>query len=276
MLRGILIGLDGSPSSCAAVDLGIRWARCFKALLVGLGVVDRPGICRPEPTGIAGGTYKLHRDAHLLADARRQVEEFLKQFAARCATGVRWKTVQTEGHPHEQIVLEGERFDLILLGQHPRFHFETQERDTDTIRKVVKNSPHPVVIVPEKLPSGDGIIVAYDGCPAAARALQAFVASGLGQGKEVRVVSVQSKRPVAERQVERAVDYLHLHEIAARPHPIVTRANPAQVLLDEARPTEVGFLVMGAYRRSRLHEFLRGSTTRTMLRDSLVSLFLCH
>jgi hypothetical protein len=38
----MLIGLDGSPSSSAAVDLALRWARGFKAMLVGLGVVDQP------------------------------------------------------------------------------------------------------------------------------------------------------------------------------------------------------------------------------------------
>jgi nucleotide-binding universal stress UspA family protein len=211
-----------------------------------------------------------------MADARRQVDEFLKQFAARCDAGVACKTAQAVGHPYEQILLEGERFDVILLGQHPRFHFETQERDTDTIRKVVKNSPHPVVIVPEKTPSGDGIIVAYDGSPAASRALQAFVASGLAEGKEVHVISVQPEREVAERQAERAVEYLRLHDIEARPRAVATRTNPAKVLLDEARPPEVGLLVMGAYSRSRLRELLRSSTTRAMLRDSPIPVFLCH
>jgi nucleotide-binding universal stress UspA family protein len=276
MLRGILIGLDGSSSSSAAAELGIRWARVFKALLFGLGVVDQPRICHPEPTGIGGSAYKRHQDDLKLAEAHRQVEEFLKQFAAQCDAGIAWKTAQTVGHPYEQILLEGERFDLILLGQHPRFHFETQERDTDTIRKVVKNSPHPVVIVPERLPAGDRIVVAYDGSPAAARALQAFVASGLGERKEVDVLSVHPEREVAERQAERAAEYLRLHDIPVRSRAVATRANPAEVLLDEAQPHKVGLLVMGAYSRSRLCEFLRGSTTRTILRHSPVPTFLCH
>ena len=37
MLKSILVGLDGSPSSGAAVELGIQWAKQFNALLGGIG-----------------------------------------------------------------------------------------------------------------------------------------------------------------------------------------------------------------------------------------------
>jgi nucleotide-binding universal stress UspA family protein len=258
------------------VELGIRWARAFNALLVGLGVVDQPGICRPEPTGIGGSSLKKHRDANQLADASRRVDEFLQQFVARCPADVVCRSIKAVGHPHEQIVLEAERFDVILLGQRPQFHFETQDRDSDTVRKVVLNSPHPVVIVPQQLPVGETVLVAYDGSPAAARALQAFAACGLGEGKEVHVISVQSERQVAERRLERAVEYLRLHDLPARPRAVATQAKPAQVLLENSQPGAVGLVVMGASSWSRLREFLRGSTTRALLRDSAVPIFLCR
>ena len=94
MLRSILIGLDGSAYSSAAVELGIRWARRFDALLVGLGIVDEPTICKREPVPIGAGHYKVERDQHLLADARRRVEGFLEGFARRCdAEGVKYKVL---------------------------------------------------------------------------------------------------------------------------------------------------------------------------------------
>ena len=37
----------------AATELGIDWSRRTGAELVGMGVVDEPTICRPEPTGAA-------------------------------------------------------------------------------------------------------------------------------------------------------------------------------------------------------------------------------
>jgi hypothetical protein len=58
MLKSILIGLDGSAYSTTALELGIRWARRFDALLVGLGVIDEPTIRGPEPVPLGGAYYK--------------------------------------------------------------------------------------------------------------------------------------------------------------------------------------------------------------------------
>ena len=277
MIRTMLVGLDGSASSAAAVGLGVGWALRFNALLVGLGIIDEPAICRPEPTGIWGSFYKQHRDAHLRADARRQVEGFLEQFARRCAdAGVPCQTMEDVGCPYEQILLEAQRFDVTLLGQRPRFHFETQERDTDTLRKVLLGGSGPVVVVPEQIPAGCAVLAAYDGSASAVRALQAFRASGLAEGYEVHVVSAGADLAAAERHVGRAVEFLRHHAIEAKACPVVTSAAPAEVLLDQAQHCGAGLIVMGAYGRSRVREVLFGSLTRTLLRESSVPLFLCH
>ena len=57
MLKSILIGLDGSPSSAAAVELGIQWAKRFNALLVGLGIVDEPPFTRQKLSRLGADYY---------------------------------------------------------------------------------------------------------------------------------------------------------------------------------------------------------------------------
>ena len=52
MLRTILAGLDGSPDSQSVLTLGIRWARRFDALLVGIAIIDEP-----ESTGRRNGCW---------------------------------------------------------------------------------------------------------------------------------------------------------------------------------------------------------------------------
>ena len=71
MLRSILVGLDGSEHSDSALELGIRWARRFDALLVGIGVVDEPGIHGPEEY-LVGEAYFRRLNTALLADTRRE------------------------------------------------------------------------------------------------------------------------------------------------------------------------------------------------------------
>jgi nucleotide-binding universal stress UspA family protein len=124
MLRSILVGLDGSAYSAAAVELGIQWAQHSGAVLVGLGIIDAPTICKPQPVPLGGSAYKVHHDATLLADAGHKVEQFLEDCAQRCAEAdVAYQILQDTGLPAEHILLEAQQYDLIMLGQHTFFHW---------------------------------------------------------------------------------------------------------------------------------------------------------
>jgi nucleotide-binding universal stress UspA family protein len=284
MLRSILVGLDGSDYSRSAIDVGIYLARKTGALLVGLGVVDEPTIREAEPRLIGGGVpYAepvLYRER--LADARREVEQFLAQFTLRCAeVGIACKVLEDVGMPHEQIELQAQRYDLILLGQQTRFHFETQEGYDNTVRRVLKNSPRPVIAVPARLDikpeePGHTVLVAYDGSLQAARALHAYQTSGLAGVLATIVVTVNPEQLEASRTAERAIDYLRLHDIKAEARPITTHDAPARALLAAAHEYHSALIVMGAYGQPILREFFLGSVTRSLLAESPVPLFLYH
>lgn len=277
MLRSILVGLDGSNYSTAAVEFGIRLAQKFNALLVGLGVIDEPTICQSEPVPLGASSFKKHRDEALLADARQTVEQFLERFALQCAEKeVACKLLEDVGLPSEQILLEAQRYDLILLGKQTYYHFETQGHADDTLTRVLKNSPRPVVTVPEQLGSGGAIVVAYDGSLQAARTLQAFQALRLDLSQEVHVVAVHADHGEAVRHADRAIDFLGFHEIRAQRHAVATSSSPAAAIIEEVHRLGAGLLVMGAYGQPALREFFFGSVTLTILKEKTVPLFLYH
>ncbi|MCI0461227.1 MAG: universal stress protein [Gemmataceae bacterium] len=277
MLKTILIGLDGSAYSDSAVELGMRWARRFDALLVGLGVIDEPTIRRAEPVPLGAAIFKHLRDEELAARARRRVEQFLERFALRCLeAGVAAKLLEEVGLPHEQILLEAQRYDLILLGQQTYFHFATQESPCATLQKLLKCSPRPVVTVPGRLSDGRSVVIAYDGSLPAARALQAFEASGLGAEQGVHVVSVDRDRAEASRRAERAAEFLRFHGLTAHVHALDDSAGVAESILERARALDAGLLVLGAYGQPTLREFFLGSVTRSLVRESTIPLFLYH
>ena len=277
MLRSVLVGVDGSEYSAAAVELGIQWARRSSAMLVGLGIIDAPTINKPEPVPLGGSAYKVHHDASLLTDATHKVGQFLEHCARRCAeANVACQLLQDIGLPAEQILLEAQRYDLILLGQHTFFHFETQQQPDDTLQVVLKQSPRPVVAVPAALPEGRTVVVAYDGSLHAARALHMLQVLELADSQDVHVVCVDPDQEHADRCVERAVAFLHSHHIMAQAYARATEAAPAHILLEHVHQVQARLLVMGAYGRSTLREFFGGSVTRTMLRESPVPLFFYH
>jgi nucleotide-binding universal stress UspA family protein len=186
------------------------------------------------------------------------------------------KLLEDVGWPWEQILIEAQRYDLILLGRQTHFHFETQPTPCETLHKVLKNCPRPVVTVPEEPAGGNAVVVAYDGSLQAARAVQAFQASGLHEGQEVHIVSVADKYVEAARHADRAAEFLGWHGIKAGVHPLAFHARPTEVILEEVRQRNAGLLVMGAYGQPTLREFFLGSVTRTMLQEARVPLFLAH
>lgn len=277
MLRSILIGLDGSAYSSAAVELGIRWARRFDALLVGIGIVDEPAICKREAVPIGAGQFKVDRDRHLLADARRQVAEFLEEFARRCdAEGVKCKVLEDVGAPDLQIMQKSRLYDLTMLGQQTCFRFATQNWPDETLPSVLRQSFRPVVAVPDAPQQGTRIVAAYNGSPQADRALQAMQALGLPGADEVSVVSIHADLSAAAQLAEQAVDFLRLHGVQAVPNPFRATGAVDRIILALVQEMQAHLLVMGASVRPAWQEFVFGSVTRSVLEASPVPLLLCR
>ncbi|MFI5459001.1 MAG: universal stress protein [Isosphaerales bacterium] len=282
----ILIGLDTPKHGAVLAELGIRWAQRCGAAIVGLGIVDEPGIRAIEPAWPVGGTpgvdpvYYMGYEARL-AGVHQQVGQLLEQFAARCAlAGVAHAEVKAVGSPDKLIAAEAQSCDLVVLARGSRFHFTARDDDSDEIlRKVLKDTPRPIIVVPAT-PCPDGpVVIAYDGSLQAARALAAFQATGLGGlggAGEVHIISVDASAAVAAQHAERAREFLGHHKIEAVPLALESSAPPAKVILEQVGRLNAGLLVMGAYGQPVLREFFLGSVTRTVLSETTVPLCLFH
>jgi nucleotide-binding universal stress UspA family protein len=276
MLRGILVGLDGSTFSDAALALALRWAKIAKAVVAGQTVIERPGV---NTTAIPAGSgfFKLAGDDRKLAEAKAAADLLLDKFQARCAeSGVVGKPCQEIGDPAWAILAQAQRYDLIVLGLETYFRAMPGGGPCDTLDKVVHSPPRPVVAAPSTLGDGNTAVIGFDGSLQAARTLAAYVASGLAEAYENLVVTIDADFEEATRVAERAVDYLGLHGLRVKPRPVETRLDPASILLDHANQMKAGLVVMGAFGHSPLREFFFGSTTRGVLKDSKVPVMLYH
>jgi nucleotide-binding universal stress UspA family protein len=273
----MLVGLDGSTTGESAVELGIRWAKRHGALLVGIGIVDEPAIRRPEPVPLGAAIYKARLDEEQMHEARVEVEQRLERFVLRCAeAGVACKLLEDVGLPSEQILTEAQRYDLVVMGREARFRFETPARADDTLLRVIKHGPRPVVAVPASLPAGEAALVAYDGSLQAARALFAFWATGLADSMPVHVASSHQDAGEAAARADRAIRFLRAHGIEAERHVEQADRAPAAVLLEKAADVNAGLIVAGAFGQPALREFFLGSATRSLLRDGPFPMFLTH
>ena len=278
MLRSMIVGLDGTEFGTSAMELGIQWASRLDAMIVGLGVIDVDEVCKSESVPLGAGYFKQRSDEVRLHQTHRRVEGFLEQFSLRCAAAdVAAKVLEEDGVPADVILREAQRYDLILMGKQTHYHDSTRAGTDDTLKRVLRNAPRPVVVVPRHVEFGQATIVAFDGSLPAARALQAFQASGLANFGGVHVVAIGENHGESARIAGRAVDFLAQHDISAdvrisSPMPGGTGAT----VLHWAKEFEAGLIVMGAYGQSTLKDFFFGSVTRTLLENSETPLFVYH
>lgn len=284
MVKSMLIGLDGSPFSHAAVELGLRWAKQTDAMLVGIGIVDELGVVNPIPSPVIPGlppidpmAQQFCLDQRLVQEEHRRVERYLQQFAIQCAEQkVACKLLEELGIPAERLTTQVQRFDLMILGRRTFFHRGSSEELDATLKEVARHSSRPVVTVPNSIRESQCVMVAYDGSPQAARALQAFVATGIGKDKKVHIVSIADTHAEAEKHAQLAADFLTYHDRPFMVHAIASKDHPAQTIIKQTWVCDPSILIMGVYGHGAIRDYLFGSVTRTLLKESPVPLFLFH
>jgi nucleotide-binding universal stress UspA family protein len=278
MLKTILLVVPENDPEHAAVKLAMRWAKEFDALLVALGLVDETRVHPLEAVPLGAGQAKRELDANRLVRMRREIEGSLSTLALRCAEQqVAFKPLEDFGRPTADILLESQRFDLIVMPRHGHyFHASTENGLGTALWEVVRATPRPVLAVPDQATVGESVLVAYDGSLQAARALQAFQASGLAANRQVHVVALNEDHGEAARCGDRAVEYLANHDIHAVLHADTCEPRTSERLIQYAYRLDAGLIVMGAYGRPMVLECVMGSVTRALLGHCTIPLFLYH
>lgn len=184
--------------------------------------------------------------------------------------------------------------DFYLVGEHVAVHARTRDLclapmidrldgQRSIAEAVVFGSGSPVLLFrPARADLlGQGlstVVVAWDGSRSSARAL-ADVLPLLPKARQVRVLTVINDKPEAKAGLGTdVVRHLKAHGVEDVVAEDVDGAGRkiGQVLADYAKAHDSDLLVMGAYGRSRVREFILGGATEFMLNDPKVPLWLSH
>jgi nucleotide-binding universal stress UspA family protein len=272
MITSMLVGVSGTQFSHAAAEHAIQLAGETGAVLIGLGVVDRPHLCAAESVPLGAGQFKHERDEIVLKSAHERVGELLDEFQRRCdQAGVVSQSLKLEGDPAEILCIESQRVDLLVVGK-KHLHVEDWEDSSHTLWSILHQAPRPVLCVPAAHVHRRTVLIAYDGSLQAARALQLFVNSGLAAKRAVHLLTV-GEQP--EATARRALEYLDSHKIHVQPH-LEDGIHAQDHVLQLAASLNAGHIVMGAYGRPRFREFIFGSVTKAVLWKTTIPVFLYH
>jgi len=280
MIKNILVCIDGSASSEETTLTAIKIAREQNATLVGMAIGHEPGSQPAMHTGMHGSSIERRWTNLRPGDEHAYAAMLLATFVRRCRSArVPVSVLEITPRSPEEVIAEIERHDLTLIGHEATFQFESKGSHRTAREKILRRIRRPVVLVPDNAtgvsdPLGPTVLVAYDGGPAAARALASFVASGLGESREVHIATVGDDGEKAMETAMHAAEKLRASGIKATPHGIVSVLPDSDALVEFGAKLGAGLVVMGAFARSRIKEMFSGSLTRALVAGSASPIYL--
>ncbi len=147
---------------------------------------------------------------------------------------------------------------------------------TATFETAVLKSGKPVLMFPRIMRkfSHDSIIIGWNNSPEVSKALTSSLEI-LKEAKRVKIVS--SNEYIQDKsELEEIVKYLALHNIKASYEIVKTTRVPGQGLLNAAIDGDFDLIIAGAFGHKGLKELMFGGTTRYLLENSSIPVFLSH
>jgi nucleotide-binding universal stress UspA family protein len=172
----ILVALDGSPQSRAALDAAVRLAVAFEAKVEGLFVEDER-LLRAARWPFAAEVRAYTAPPKRLSDDR--VRRQLRRQAGHAERILR-RAAGPEGVPHtfrtargdvtQELRRAADGTDLLVLGKTSTA--SSRRRLGSTSQALLTDAPTPVLVLRRPLPVGKPLLVYYDGSAAAEAALR--------------------------------------------------------------------------------------------------------
>ncbi|MCL4305053.1 universal stress protein [bacterium] len=276
MSKRIVVGLDGSTYSNAAISAALSRAAACGGTVIGVAVIDLPGIESAETGAGLGSIYYSRKiiEEHL-ASATARTKEFLSDFAQACqAAGVPYEIAHEIGVPFRALLEYAKTADLIVVGVRTFFHFETQSEPGDTVLRLVKHPITPVLAVTENWTPRQTALVNYQGDKYSGRALSALLhLHNLSPiVSKVVLVTVDMESELSKQRLELAARYVQAYGL---PVDIARREGEmASVLKNETQHYPDPLIVIGSVREGWLADFLSHSATEKLLEFGSVPLLV--
>jgi len=186
-----------------------------------------------------------------------------------------WREI--EGEPDDVVGEYGRLFDLIVMARGA----PTSSGEWSSLYDAALfDSGRPLLIAPETPPDtlGETIVIAWNGSTETARAI-AFATPFLKDAKKVWVLSVEGAvgGMVSGPNGDQVAQHLTRSGIQAVATTVQANGRSSgKTVLEEAAKLGADLLVKGAFTHNRLRQMIFGGTTRHVLAEAEMPLFIAH
>jgi nucleotide-binding universal stress UspA family protein len=271
MIRRILVALDASRHSLAALEAASELADALQAELVGIFVED------VNLLSLAGLPFA--HEVRYLSDVARPLDSpsmerelrIQAEQARQTLAGVaerrqlRWSFRVVRGQVTAELLTAAQEADLLALGR-ASWASTRRVRLGATAREVAAQALQPVLLLQQGHTICQPVQLVYDGSPAARRALAAAARIASMTGGQLTVMVIADAPDVAQRLEEEIDGRLQAQQIKGHYRQLV---NPSAAGLAHALSTAGGTLIISAH-----SPLLEGEGLPTLLDAIDCSVFL--
>ena len=272
----ILVCLDDSSYSQAAVEYAAQIALEHNASLTGIGVIDLPGIQRSSgPAPIGAMHYDRLADQQHFQETREVVSGVLEDFGKTCQEKEIRHSIHSEmGSPFREIIEESKFHDFIVIGQKTFFRYSVKHEPGNTLDRILHNGLTAVLAVPDSVRQIKKVLVAYDGSVQVTKAIQMFLLLHIWNQCDITLLNVNNNSSRGIQLLGRLGDYFRRYGVQTEKVQLRGRADEA--ILSYIREHDIDLLVMGAYGKRSVSEFVFGSVTKSLVARAGIPLFIYH
>ena len=276
MIKNILVPLDGSEHSKAALDYAIWITQKFDGTLFGQHIIDTislEGTFVHDISGSLGFEPYLDFSSKMREILDERGKMILDEFAARCDKGgVRYTTFLDMGLIANEICQRAKVADLVVIGHRGvNEEFSTGLLGT-TAETITRKCPRPIFVSTKQFTAVEKPLLAYDGSQRASSAMESAAEFCTRLHLPLTVLTIAKEESVARNNLQQAKGYLGSYSIDTTYES--ARGHPEQKIIERLVNQNHDLLFIGAYGHRRIIEMVLGSTTEYVLRNAPCPVFL--
>jgi nucleotide-binding universal stress UspA family protein len=277
--RTILVPIEEHASINATLDTALLLARKFDSYIEGFAL----RVAFPAAYAVAdAGAVAIPQLEHDIAENAQRSQSLFEHFMQEhgvprggpaAALSSRWLEDVPEGDRF--VGSHGRLFDVIALGRPGR---DPRGPRMSTLEAALFESGRPVLIAPP-LPRpemGTNVLVAWNCSTEQARTI-AFAMPILKRANRVVVLTIEGGAAVPGPTGQQLCHYLQLSGVPAKPLSVGLGGRlTGEAVLAHANALGCDLLIKGAYTQGRMRQFIFGGTTRYILSNATLPVFMAH
>ncbi|SFW85222.1 molybdopterin-binding domain-containing protein [Chitinophaga sancti] len=199
----------------------------------------------------------------------------IQRFKAACENkGIVCAVHRDRGNPLAELIVESRYADLILLNVGTSFTANREDTPSDFVKDVLSHAECPVVIMPPSFEGINELVFTYDGKAASIHAIKQFTYL-FPQFNDLKTVVISiNPEDVGPEERYKFREWMHAHYNYL--DFLSTEGNVEMGLVELLFERDKAFIVMGAYGRNMISNFLRPSHANSVIKVISEPVFIAH